>query len=331
MAEDRWEDFGWQGLRLSVPADWNLGRVDGDAEKGYARLDDAEIVRAEVEWRKLKGREVSVPLGELVDRYLEGLRKKADKAGARFEVQRRARILKKKQWLEGFDYELFTWDADFSAYNLALRFVATQRVVLLRVLAHRGEELGDVIERIFRSLRDEADAAQYLWCVYGLRFFMSAEYALAGHELKSGHIQLRFEQGRKECRVHRLSMARLLLKGSALENWYPAFFKKQLRDFQTEITTEAVEGHSGLRLVGRPRSRWRQLLRPLPFVNPRPRLFLDARVWHRQDLDKIGIVEHLYRKRDGASDLVDTVVHGHFIEEAEAKQGSDAGVATDAQ
>ncbi len=331
MAENDWEDFGWQGLRLSVPADWNLGRVDGDSEKGYARLDDAEIVRAEIEWRKLKGREVGVPLSELVDRYLEGLRKKADKAGAGFEVQRRARFLKEKQWLDGYDYEVFTWDADFRAYNLALRFVSTQRVVLLRVLAQRDEQLIDIVERIFRSLREEADRPQFLWCVYGLRFFMPADFTLAGHELKSGHIQLRFEQGRRECRVHRLSMARLLLRGTDIEQWYPAFFKKQLRDFVTEITHEKVEGHFGLRLIGRPRSRWRQLLRPLPFVNPRPRLYIDARVWHRQDQDKIGIVEHLYRKRDGATDLVDSVVHGHFIEETEAESGRDVSVSADAQ
>jgi len=329
MAEKDWEDFGWQGLRLRVPSDWNLGRVDGDAEKGYARLDDAEIVRAEIEWRKLKGREVGVPLSDLVDRYLEGLKKKADKAGAGFEVQRRARFLREKQWLDGYDYEVFTWDADFRAFNIALRFVSTQRVVLLRVLAQRDEDQIDVVERIFRSLREEADREEYLWCVYGLRFFMPAEFALVGHELKSGHIQLRFQQGRKECRVHRLSMARLLLKGSDVEQWYPAFFKKQLRDFVIDITREEVEGHVGLRLAGRPRSRWRQLLRPLPFVNPRPRLFMDARIWHRQDQDKISVVEYLYRKKDDASDIVETVVHGHFIEEAEVKPGGDDVVPTD--
>lgn len=328
MAKKGWEDFGWQGLRLHVPTDWNLGRVDGDAEKGYARLDDAEIVRAEIEWRKLKGREVGVPLSDLVDRYLKGLKKKADKAGAGFEVQRRARFLREKQWLDGYDYELFTWDADFRAFNLALRFISTQRVVLLRILAQRDEDMADVVDRVFRSLRDEADSDKYLWCVYGLRFFMPAEFALAGHELKSGHIQLRFEKGRRECRVHRLSMAQLLLKGSDVEQWYPAFFKKQLRDFVIDITQEEVEGHVGLRLAGRPRSRWRQLLRPLPFVNPRPRLFMDARIWHRQDQDKICVVEYLYRKKDDASDIVETVVHGHFIEEAEVKPRGDDVVPT---
>ena len=92
-------DFVWQGLRLEVPEDWNLGRVDGDFEKGYARLDDAEIVRLEIEWRRLKGRGEALRLTELVDRYLANLQKKADKAGASFSVQRQARFLKNKKFL----------------------------------------------------------------------------------------------------------------------------------------------------------------------------------------------------------------------------------------
>ena len=131
-------DFAWQGLRLSVPDDWNLGRVDGDFEKGYARLDDAEIVRAEIEWRRLKGRGEALRLTELVDRYLANLQKKAQKVDAPFEVQRRARFLKNKKFLEGREYEVFIWEADFRAYNLALA-LKSGRVVLLRVLAKLDE------------------------------------------------------------------------------------------------------------------------------------------------------------------------------------------------
>ncbi len=331
MNKDNWETFAWQGLRLSVPADWNLGRVDGDFEKGYARLDDAEIVRAEIEWRRLKGRESRVPLSGLVDRYVAGLEKKAKKSSTPFAVQRRADFLKDKRWLEGLDYEIFTWDADFRAFNIALRFVDSRRVVLLRILCRAGEELLDVVDRVFRSLIDEAERDVLLWSVYGLRFHMPREFLLVGHELKSGHIQLHFEKDKNECRVHRLSMAHMLLKNTYLAHWYPVFFKKHLRDFDVDITSEQVFNHEGLRVTGRPRSRWRQLLKPLPFINPRPRLFLDGRIWYREDLDKIGIVEYLYRKRDEAGDLVDTAIDGHFIEETEAESGRDAGIATDAQ
>lgn len=313
MSDSLWDKFGWQELELDVPADWNLGRVDGSYEKGYARLDDAEIVRMEVEWRKLRGREMSVPMTDLVDRYLAGLKKKAKKTDTEFNVTRKARILKEKGWLREFDYELFTWDADFRAFNIAIRFPHSQRVVLLRILSRFDENLSEQVEKIFGSLRDNSGSDRTLWSVYGFSFWMPSGCTLSGHELKSGHIQLQFKQGRNELRIHRLSMARLLLKESPLDYWYQAFFKKTLRDFQIETRAHEIHGHSGLRIIGRPRSRWRQLLRPLPFVNPRPRLHLDCRLWHREDLDKISIIEYMYRKRELEQDTVEAVVNGHFI------------------
>lgn len=329
--DSSWEKFGWQGLEFRAPADWNLGRVDGTYEKGYVRLDDTHIVRVEVEWRKLRGREMSVPINELVDRYLAGLKKKAKKTDIEFKVTRRAEILKEKSWLRQFDYEMFTWDADFRAFNIAIRFTHSQRVVLLRILSRFEENISDQIEKIFGSLRDSSGSDQALWSVYGLSFFMPCEYKLSGHELKSGHIQLQFKQGRNEFRIHRLSMARLLLKESPLEYWYQAFFKKTLRDFQIEIQAHEVHGYTGLQVVGRPRSRWRQLLRPLPFVNPRPRLYLDCRLWHRKDLDKIFIIEHMYRKREFDPDTVEAVVNGHFFQKTETKSGCDADISPNAK
>ena len=325
-------DFAWQGLRLSVPDDWNLGRVDGDFEKGYARLDDAEIVRAEIEWRRLKGRGEALRLTELVDRYLANLEKKAQKVDAPFEVQRRARFLKNKKFLEGREYEVFIWEADFRAYNLALA-LKSGRVVLLRVLAKLDEFLPEQAEAVFSSLVDQEAEDAHLWSVYGLRFFAPRDLKLQSHSLKSGHIQLEFSLGKQVLRVHRLSMARIMLKDAHIQDWYPVFFKKHLRDFVVDIAPEAVQEHEGIRVEGRPRSRWRQLLRPLPFMNPRPRLYLRGRVWRDTSIDKVSIVEHLYRKKDTADELVAKVVDGHFIERqgTQAEPGRHAGVAANAQ
>ena len=198
-------DFAWQGLRMSVPDDWNLGRVDGDFEKGYARLDDAEIVRAEIEWRRLKGRGEALRLTELVDRYLANLQKKAQKVDAPFEVQRRARFLKNKKFLEGREYEVFIWEADFRAYNLALA-LESGRVVLLRVLAKLDEFLPEQAEAVFSSLVDQEGEDAHLWSVYGLRFFAPNDLKLQSHSLKSGHIELEFSLGKQVLKVHRLSM-----------------------------------------------------------------------------------------------------------------------------
>ena len=323
----RWTDFGWQGIRLRVPEDWNLGRVDGDRKSGYARLDDAEIVRVEIEWREPRPRmRESIP--DLVDRYVEGLEKKAAKSGVPFSVRRKAGFLRRRDWLQGRDYETFTWEADFRAYNLALRS-DSGRILLLRVLARLDERVKGQVETLFRSLEDHSDSDQWFWSVYGLTFRMPSEFALESHQLKSGHIQLSFGKEKEICRVQRISLARMLLKGAALEDWYPVFFRKQLRDLEIELEPGEVKGHPGLRIEGRPRSRWRQIMRPLPWVDPRPRQYLDGRAWHCLEGNKICVVEHLYRRPEQRGDLVEQVSDGYIChqEETPAEPGGDAQLA----
>ena len=322
--------FGWQGITLQVPADWNLGRVDGNYQSGYARLDDAEIVRAEIEWREGKARQF--PVEQLVDRYLEGLEKKAKKSGLSFTATRRARFLKDKRWLEGSDYELFTWESDYRTYNLARSCPACGRIVLLRVLTRLHEKAEDLVEEVFSSLVDHPAEGQVCWSIYGLHFLFPVDFKLASQELKSGHLQLSFEKDRQICRVHRISLAHLLLKDTGLADWYRGFFHKQLRDFKVEVEETALGAHPGLRVQGQPRSRWRQLVRPLPFLNPRPRQYLDSRVWHCQSVDKICIIDHLYRKREEGEDLPLRLSHGYFChQESQTEPPGHAQLTADAQ
>lgn len=291
-------DFGWQGVSLRVPADWSLGKVDGNYKSGYARLDDSEIVRAEVEWREAPpGSARRLPIPDLVDRYLEKLNKKAAKTGTEFSVQRRSKFLKDKRWLEGSDYETFTWEADFRAYNLARACGTCGRIILVRVLEPKHDSDPALAEEVFRSLNDHGTDGRIFWCIYGMSFWTPEELTLSTHGLKSGNIQLTFEMKGHICKVQRLSMAQVLLKETSLKEWYPSFFKKELRDFDYTLREESVKDHNGLRMEGRPRSRWRQLLRPLPFVNPRPRQYADSYIWHCEESNKICVVDHLYRKK----------------------------------
>ncbi len=322
--------FGWQGITLRIPPDWNLGRVDGNYQSGYARLDDDQIVRAEVEWREGKKRQLSVEA--LVDRYVEGLEKKAKKTDLPFSVNRRARFLKDKRWLEGSEYELFVWEADFRTYNLARACPQCGRIILLRVLTRLQEKAEELVDSIFRSLEDHPREGRVSWSIYGLHFEMPEAFQLAGQELKSGHLQLNFTRDRQTCRIHRVSLAHLLLKDVRLAEWYQGFFRKQLRDFRIEVEDQDLNGHPGLWVRGQPRSRWLQLIRPLPFLNPKPRLFQDSRVWRCAAADKICIIDHLYRKREEAEDLPLRLSDGYFChQESQTEPGGDAQLPASAQ
>jgi hypothetical protein len=311
MAEPKedWVDFGWQGVGLRVPQEWNLGKVEGTYKSGYARLDDATMVRAEIEWRE-EGKGLS--LDKLVGRYLDNLEKKANKANLDFSVKRRARVLNDKRFLEGSEYETFVWEADYRAYNLARQCPDCGRIVLLRLLTRLDEKYDPDLEGVFASLQDHPLGNDLFWSVYGLRFCSPVDFSLREHQLKSGHIQLVFEKGREELKIHRLSMAQMLLKQAPIEAWYEHFFKKSLRDFKFEVAAMAVGDLPGVQAVGRPRSRWRQILRPLPLVNPRPRRYIVARAWHSEKTNKICVVEHLYPKKGEGDDLIEGVVDGYF-------------------
>ena len=328
-----WADFGWQGIYLRVPDEWNLGKVDGDAKSGYARLDDPEIVRAEVEWRESPTGGRRLPISDLVDRYLDKLSKKAEKTDTQFTVTRKAKFLTDKRWLEGSEYETFLWEADYLAYNLARVCPQCGRIVLLRVLAREGEQLEGLADAICRSLVCHGSDGMNFWGVYGLSFFTPDDLQLSKHELKSGHIQMTFEKKNHTCRVQRLSMAQMLLRDTSLGEWYPEFFRKQLRDFNFDVSDATVLGHQALRVTGRPRSRWRQLLRPLPLVNPRPRQFIDGLVWHCEEGNRICIVEHLYKRERELDDLADRLsrVYVCHPQETEADARGDVELAAGSQ
>ena len=247
--------FGWQGLRLRVPEDWELGRVDGDAASGYARLDDAAMVRAEVEWRDAPVRGARRPVSDLVDRYIANLEKKADKTGVEFRTQRHAKFLRDKTWLEGSEYEAFIWEADYRAYNVARACPDCHRVVLARVLGKPGEDAEALVNEVLPSLEDHPrpeDREGLFWSVYGLTCRTPPGFALTENDLKSGHIKLTFEadRGARSVRIHRLSMAQMLLRDRDLADWFPDFFRKDLRDVRHEITEHPWRGHAGVGRAG---------------------------------------------------------------------------------
>lgn len=328
-------------MRLRVPVEWELGRIDGDSDSGYARLDDSHMVRAEIEWRAAPVRGARRPVSDLVDRYIEQLEKKASKSGIEFSVQRRAKFLRDKRWLEGSEYETFVWEADYKAYNIARACADCQRIILLRILAPVGDSAEDLVNEIIPTLEDHPrpeHEGRTLWSVYGMQFLTPPKYTLSDHELKSGHIRLTFETdgGKQSLRIHRLSMAQMLLKKRAFDEWYPSFFYKDLKDFRhnVEVAEPGFRGHEGIRIHGVPRSRWRQILRPLPLVNPRPRRYLNSAAWHCPEQNRICVVEHLVRKKDQIDDaLLEELIEGYVChaETTTTDARSDDELATGAQ
>lgn len=295
-----WAEFGWHGIRLTVPADWNPGKIEGDEKSGSVRLDDSEIVRLEIEWKDARGDD---RVGMIVDRYVEGLAKDAQKQKRTLQVERGADC-------PGLDLsdvdagEFFIWHSGFRVHTLACYSPVSDRFIFIRVMARPDESLKQPLPQLLNSLQDTARDAPKRWGLYDLVFTPPAGYGLEEYDLKSGHLRFRFQQGASIFQIDRLSLAEMLLRDRTLSEWYTDFFRKDLRHTALDTQEAQVMGHNqGIQIYGKPRSRWRALLQPLPFWSARPRLYLEGRAWACPESNKIYVVQSYWKRRDQAPDI----------------------------
>ena len=321
---DDWRTFGWHGITLRVPKGWDLGKVTGNARSGYVRLDDLEIARVEVEWRSDPPPR---PVSQIVDRYLANLEREASRKATAFDVQRHLHLVKDEEALKGHEYECFRWRADYQAYNLARRCGDCGRLVLVRIFAKRNERLEDVIRSVLASLGDHPEKGMNTWAIYDLMCYVPEEFGLLESGLKSGDIRLTFQDPAAKKTDHTLeveyvSLASVLLSQASLIEWFESFFAKSLKDFEITHQEQAIQGHSGVEVRGRPKPRWRQLLKPMPFLSPRPRRHMKARAWHCEESNKIYVIR-AYSKNpsDGLLEVIPIEVVCHQAKAASKPRG----------
>ena len=96
--------FGWQGLSLTVPADWDIVYTRGDRRSGHLRLADSESLRLEARWQAGPAKE---PASLAVDAYVRGLRKRARKDRVDLTVHRGLGIARPP----GMEVECYRWRA----------------------------------------------------------------------------------------------------------------------------------------------------------------------------------------------------------------------------
>ena len=302
LSYSEWTNFGWEGALLHIPRAWNPGSITGDRKSGSVRLDDRKMARLEFEWREARGDD---ELGRLVDRYIEGLAKKAQKAGKSLNVERHPESLG-LNLPDMRSVEAFSWESEFRVTTLACYSQKSDRVFFLRAMGHPEEDLSELLQKLFNSLLDTAPEAPKLWALYDLEFTSPSGYDLEGYDLKSGHIKLSFRKGRNLLQLDRVSLAEILLRTQALSNWYREFFKKDLRHYDFEIGDGSVRGHSALSVKGRPKSRIRGLFRPLPVWNVQPRFNLDGRAWSCETSNKIFVLHAFWKDQESVTDLCDS-------------------------
>ena len=207
--------FGWQGIGVDVPVEWELHRHSGDEKAGYAALDDGEEMRLQVRWTQAGRGGAAVT--KTVARYGKSL-SKACRGHIEFESYDASYVPKKLR--QGRKMEAFRWETDRVAYGLAWHCAASGRVVLMEVLFEGNAKDRRGAHRILRSAMKGGQDEGRLWSVYGFAFQTPASYNLERPDLAPGRLRFLFRESRRSwLRVERWAVASQWRGKATLEQW----------------------------------------------------------------------------------------------------------------
>lgn len=280
---------GWQKLSMRVPADWNIGALGGDVKEGYLRLDDESMPRLEAKWNTPQG---YTAVEGVVTRYLDELKKKAEKSKREIKVKRDTRLLSRRRKRKA-SLECFSWTEAQQAHGAAWYCDRCGRVVIAQVLGEAGEKLAPLAADVLGSLQDHPSDHWALWAAYDLECYVPEDFELTNQKLMAGLMELSFTRELEKVAVFRWGMANVLLRDTSLLEWAKRDVAPRYRRMcRCEAEEIEVRGHSGVLAHGT-----KQILpyRIARFVTHcRNRSYPDTircYIWHCEESNKIYAVE----------------------------------------
>ncbi len=287
--------FGWQGIQLTIPADWELVATQGRYESGYVALADNEAVRLQLRWDSGHG---SADPSTAAERYIRLIQKSARRRGKTAKVGRGLNLAS----LKGKKLECYCWEADSAGLAMVSCCQECGRIVHIVLPGPVGEPPRRLARTVFASLRDHPEDGQVFWKFFDLEFSSPADMPLRRHGLQTGCIRMAFAARHEELTIERLSLAQLLLERSPLRQWLEQAHLSALKHWRLEVSQTQLGAHAGLRVRARP---------PIT-ANPgrligRPRELRFA-CWHCADSNRLFVVRH--EAPCGRPEVLERVVKG---------------------
>ena len=243
-----WTTFGWAGITLEIPANWELSGLSGDDKEGYLRLDDDEMPRLELKWAQSKKKKPD--LGRVLDEYFKLVRKNYKRKEAKLHIQRHVNLIRDESVFEGREVVSFTWKGDLRANGIIFHCQTCKRITIVQIMGHLKENLRANTVRILQSVQDHPTAQDILWSAYRLSVEVPRRYRLGKHQLLSGYLLFSFADGSRKISVERYGVADVTLKEQDLEFWFRAKYAKAIRGYGFEIVSQTDGGDERISLVG---------------------------------------------------------------------------------
>ncbi len=290
---DELKRLGWQGIRLTIPADWELVSTQGSYESGYLALADAETIRLQMRWGSVRGK---ADPSEAAARHIRRLQKQARKAGTHvtFDTNLKLASLREKQ------IECYEWTGDSRGTAMVSRCEECNRIVHIVLFAGAERSLRKLARTVFSSLRDHCEGDAVLWKFYDVEFCSPTNMPLHRQDLKTGCIRMLFKKKRRELEFVRASVAQVLLARKSLREWFKDFYGPEFKRWHFDMSETQLKGHSGLRLEGRP---W-LLANPGRLIGRSRELRIAC--WHCTESNRLFVVRHC--APDGAAEVFERAV-----------------------
>jgi len=285
--------FGWQAIRLTVPADWDMVVVSGDRRRGYLRMADSARVRFELRWEST-GAGANPSLA--ASKYLKSVRKAARSQNAPCQVERHINLAAPP----GKEVECYRWEADVQALAMVSLCRTCRRLVHMHVIGSPGEALKNKARTVFASLHDHPESSELLWRFFDVEFTSPEGMRLRSHGLKTGCIRMAFSGKAGELEFVRVSLADMILQKKGLKEWFESFYVGPLKHYLTKTQNKQVRGHDGLEVSGKAR------LLANPFGILGRRRAVRAVCWHCEDTNRLFICR--FSSAAGGQDGIDRAV-----------------------
>jgi len=285
--EPNWITFGWQGITVEIPENWELSGLSGDFSNGYLRLDDEQMPRLEIKWSKSKRKKPD--LHKVLDEYFKLVRKNYKKKRESLHIKRDVNLVKDDPFFEGRDVAFFNWKSDVRANGAIWHCHECRRIVIMQVLGRPKESMLNDTLRILTSATDHPSGHTNLWSAYQLNVSIPRRYKLDKQKLMSGYLLLSFADGSRKIAVERYGLADVLLKSVDLETWFRNTYKKAFAGYGFTVEKENTETDEKITITGsRSRLTDRVPMSPVLLLDKIARRnILSAQIWRCHQSNRI--------------------------------------------
>ncbi|MBD3184218.1 hypothetical protein GF312_18175 [Candidatus Poribacteria bacterium] len=294
-----WVKFGWQGISMELPSDWEFGGLSGDYDNGYVRMDDEEMPRMELKWSKSK--EKDPDLHKILDSYFKSMKKRLGGTAEGLKIKRDTNLIKDEEFSEGRKVLFYNWKSNVRANGAIWHCKECKRIIVVQIMGRLKETLLPLTNRIFESIKDHPDGHTNFWSAYQLMVEVPRRYQLEKRKLMSGYLMLGFIDGSRSLDIERYGLADVTLRDTDLETWFRGYYAKVLKKYGFSFEEIEDEDDHRIQMLGQEKRFIDNI--PLSPVFAIDKLLrrkqIAAQFWHCKKSNRIFVIMAVAKKNAG--------------------------------